>query len=69
MTIEQAIEIYNQCFNNEAIKKYEEARHVILEESNNRKPKKVLYASSKKNDYYLELPYEDIRFTIEGVKK
>lgn len=69
MNIEEAITIYNQYQNNEEIKKYEEARSIILREMENRKPKKEYYKSSKKKHYYLELPYENINITSKGIEK
>jgi len=68
MSLVEAIEIYNASKDNKEIIKFEEARSVLLEEMNNRKPKEEFYKSSTKYDYYILLPYEEMMFTKNGIE-
>lgn len=62
MTIKEAIKIHNELEDNELVKKYMEALHILVEETH-KKPKKEYYKSSNLKDYYIELPYKELTFS------
>ena len=64
MSLEEAIEICNRLKDDPLIKKHDQARSVALE-GMGRKPKSEYYKSSKKYDYYIELPYEELWLSSE----
>lgn len=65
MEIREAIRIYNSLFNNKKIRRFEEARSLILEKVSNRKPKEVYYKSSNLYDYYILFPYKSLEFSSD----
>ena len=69
MTLEESIKIYNKLANNERIKQFEDARSLILEEMNSRKPELEFYKPSEKYHYYIEKPYEELVFKNDKVIK
>ena len=66
MTLDKAIEVYNELYTNEIIKQFNEARNIIVEKINKQKPKSFYYKSSTKYDYYVEEPYSKIQITKQG---
>ena len=68
MKLEEAIEIYNSLHNNESIRLYREAVSILLEEMNKRKPELKYFKSSNKYDYYIEQPYEEMSFGVNGIE-
>lgn len=69
MEIKEAIEIYNKYKNDEKIRRFEDARHIILEEMEKRKPEREFYMSTEKGDYYIEKPYKKLNFTENGIEE
>lgn len=67
MEIEEAIKTYNELYDNENVKKYNETLHIILKETN-KKPEREYYKSSNTHDFYIELPYKRLALTSEGAK-
>ena len=67
MKLKEAIEIYNSLHNNESVKLYNKAIHILLEEMSKRKPEREYFKSSNKYDYYIEQPYEEMFFGENGI--
>ena len=65
--LKEEIEIYNRLHKDETIKEYEKARSKLLEYSYKGNVEKELYKSVNGTDYFIELPYEVIRFTEDGI--
>lgn len=61
MTLREAIKIHNELCNKEEIIKYCDALHIICKKMRECKPKKEYYKSSKIKDYYIELPYRELK--------
>lgn len=67
MEIEEAIKTYNELYDDENVKKYNETLHIILNETD-KEPEREYYKSSNTHDYYIELPYKRLALTSEGAK-
>lgn len=67
MTLDKAIETYNELHDNEIVKKFNEANSIVINEILKQKPKKTYYKSSVKFDYYIEEPYEKLEITANGI--
>ena len=67
MEIEEAIKTYNELYDDENVKRYNETLGVILKETD-KKPEKEYYKSSNIYDYYIEFPYKRLCLTSEGAK-
>lgn len=66
MSLDEAIKIYNEFISSEEMKKFKEAENMIMDEINSQKPIEEYYKSSKKYDYYIQLPYNELRLTRGG---
>ena len=63
MELEEAIRTYNLFEDSPKIRQFEEARHFLLEEMKNRKPREEYYKSSNLYDYYILYPYKSLEFS------
>lgn len=66
MSLDEAIKIYNEFISSEEIKKFKEAKNMIMDEINSQKPIEEYYKSSKLYDYYIQLPYYELILTSNG---
>ena len=66
MSLDEAIKIYNEFISSEEMKKFKEAENMIMDEINSQKPIEEYYKSSKKYDYYIQLPYDEVILTSDG---
>lgn len=67
MELKEAIKTFNELKNTDIIKRYEEAFDIVVKEIS-KQPERKYWKSTKTNDYYIELPYEKLVPTEEGVK-
>lgn len=66
MSLDEAIKVYNEFISSEEMKKFKEAEHMIMDEIDSQKPLEEYYKSSKLYDYYIQLPYNELRLTSGG---
>lgn len=65
MNLKEAIKIHNELQNTEEIRKYTEALNIVVKNLDKKAPIEF-YKKSKKNNYFIELPYRRLEINAEG---